>query len=260
MEKTYLQFTGTGSAKVSLKRFHTSFMFFHRSRALLVDTGDGISHSLLSLGIDFNKIESILISHFHPDHYTGLPSLINQMKMNQRTEPLNIFVHSSLDETTKKLLLQSYLLPEKMPFKTCIIEYEYNIPFTPLEEIVAIAKGNSHLDKYKEYKSAAGLSFASSSFLLNFEGKKLFFSADVGYEEDLFLFKNEEPDYLIIETSHLNLSELEKILYRFDKGKIYLTHISHDDEDFIIKQINTLSDSIKNRVFIPFDGDKIVFE
>ncbi|MEO8398834.1 MAG: MBL fold metallo-hydrolase, partial [Ignavibacteriaceae bacterium] len=74
-----IKFIGTGSGKTSLKRFHSSFLILNESYNLLVDTGDGISKALLLQNINYNSIDGILISHLHPDHYTGLPLLLVQM-------------------------------------------------------------------------------------------------------------------------------------------------------------------------------------
>jgi len=77
-----IKFVGTGSGKTLLKRYHSSFLIKTEAYNLLVDAGDGISRALLNQKVTFDSINGILISHLHPDHYSGLPSLIIQMKLN----------------------------------------------------------------------------------------------------------------------------------------------------------------------------------
>ncbi len=96
MPTSEIKFIGTGSGKISLNRFHSSFLISTEKFNLLVDAGDGISKALLIQKIDFNSIDGILISHLHADHFSGLPSLIAQMKMNNREKDLSIFANENL--------------------------------------------------------------------------------------------------------------------------------------------------------------------
>jgi len=112
-----ITFIGTSSGKVSLTRFHSSLVISSEKFNLLVDAGDGISRALMSSGLRFNSTNGILFTHLHPDHFSGLPALIVQMKMMNRNEPLDIFIHESLKAVVEEFLISSYLLPERMDLK-----------------------------------------------------------------------------------------------------------------------------------------------
>jgi ribonuclease Z len=90
-----ITFVGTGSGKTSLNQFHSSILISSESYNLLIDAGDGISRALLFNEINFNTVDGIVITHFHPDHFSGLPSLIFQMKISDRKKPLDVFIHPS---------------------------------------------------------------------------------------------------------------------------------------------------------------------
>ena len=45
-------------------------------RALLVDCGEGTQVEIGRLGWGFQRLEALLISHFHADHCSGLPGLL----------------------------------------------------------------------------------------------------------------------------------------------------------------------------------------
>jgi ribonuclease BN (tRNA processing enzyme) len=258
MQKLKIHFIGTVSGKVSLKRFHTNFILSFDKQNLLIDAGDGVTKAMLGQDIDFDSIDTILFSHFHPDHYCGFPMLINQMKMNNRTKPLSVFVHSTLASVLKNFLLQTYMLPERMSFKINFIEYEFGNPFKIFNNIIANSKLNSHLEKLRGYNSAKNLSFASSSFLFNFDGEKLFYSGDIGKKEDIFLFSDENPGYFILNTTHLEIDKLFKVLDKLNAKKIILTHISDEDEELINKKYNLLLPVMKDKVLIPDDNDTII--
>ncbi len=112
-----ITFIGTSSGKATLNRNHSSLLFSSGKYNLLVDAGDGISRALISNGINFNSINGILFTHLHPDHFSGLPALIVQMKMINRTEPLDVYIHDSLRNVVEEFLVRSYLLPERMGFE-----------------------------------------------------------------------------------------------------------------------------------------------
>ncbi|MCK5087559.1 MAG: MBL fold metallo-hydrolase, partial [Melioribacteraceae bacterium] len=94
-------FIGTGSGKVSLERFHSSILVSKKNSNLLIDVGDSISRALLNLNISINSIDQILISHNHADHYSGIASLVTQMKLLERSKPLKIFTHQLLSDNLK---------------------------------------------------------------------------------------------------------------------------------------------------------------
>ena len=104
-----IKFLGTGSGKTSLNRYHSSLLISSSKYNLLVDCGDGISKAILAQNIDFNSINSVLISHFHSDHFSGLPSLITQMKLSSRKNELKIFVHSSEKDFLEDFIFHSYI-------------------------------------------------------------------------------------------------------------------------------------------------------
>jgi ribonuclease Z len=119
-----IKFLGTGSGQTSLNRFHSSFLISSSNHNLLVDCGDGISKAILKQNINFNSIDSILISHFHADHFAGLPSLLTQMKLSSRKNDLTIFVHSSEKDFLEDFIFHSYLFKERMTFNLKIISFD----------------------------------------------------------------------------------------------------------------------------------------
>ncbi len=113
-----ITFLGTGSGKASLKRNHSSFIISSSNYNLLIDSGDGISRAFLQNKIPFDFIDGILLTHLHPDHFSGFAALIVQMKMIDRTKNLDVFVSESLLNVVKDYLTKSYIFEEKLDFRT----------------------------------------------------------------------------------------------------------------------------------------------
>ncbi|HSW55039.1 MAG TPA: MBL fold metallo-hydrolase [Ignavibacteriaceae bacterium] len=250
-----ITFVGTSSGKASLNRNHSSLLFTSEEYNLLVDAGDGISRALLSSGLHFNSLNGILFTHLHPDHFSGLPALIVQMKMMNRNEPLDIFIHDSLKTVVEDFLLRSYLLPDKMEFK---IHYK---TFTDDERLIIskdfsfIARKNSHLGNLEKFKGKyPSLSLYSASFLFEAGNKKIVYTSDVGSEEDLLLFRELFPDILISEVTHISPSDIVEKIIKINPSKVYLTHYSDEDIPAISEILANLPSDLKEKVKLAVDN------
>src|SRR5262247_1195283 len=82
---------GSGDAFGSGGRFNTCFMIETGGRSMLLDFGASSLVALRAHGIDPNRIEGIIISHLHGDHFGGLPFLLlDGQFLSRRTHPLVI--------------------------------------------------------------------------------------------------------------------------------------------------------------------------
>jgi ribonuclease Z len=246
-------FLGTGSGKTSLKRHHSSLLISSSNHNLLVDCGDGVSSAILKQNISFSSINSILISHLHADHYSGLASLITQMVLLQRKETLAIYIHKSLIDYLENFLLHSYLFRERMDFELKIIPFEEEKEIKIAESFYFTSKLNSHLEKYRKNNIANKLTFASLSFLIKDQNSSVIYSGDIGSVQDLFLF-NDKVDWFITEVSHVDLKDITVILSKNNPDQIILTHIDDETEEPLQKFLNSLPNDQKSHFFIAFDG------
>jgi len=248
-----VKFIGTGSGITSLNRHHSSFIISSANSNILVDCGDGISSALLKQNIYFNSISSILISHLHADHYCGLPSLITQMKLIKRTEPLSIFVHSSLLDFIKDFILHSYIFTQKLGFDLIFFPFEIDSKVLISGNIKFISKNNSHLEKYKIYDIKNRLSFVSLSFFFEDGQNTAIYTGDIGNENDLFLF-SKKVDWFITETTHIKLKNLAENFEKINPTKFILTHIEDGLEENLKQLIESLQSKQANKILIAYDG------
>ncbi len=253
-----IRFIGTGSGKTSLSRFHSSFIISTLRYNLLVDAGDGVSKALLSQGIDFTKIDGVLFTHFHPDHFTGFAALIVQMKMYNRKKQLDVFVNSKLVKAINDLLINSYLFPERMEFLISYHQFNDNNMFNINDEINVLPRQNSHLKPIPELPKYKKKSFSCSSFLFNADSKQIHYTGDIGDKDDLLLFNDFNPDILITEITHIKLSDILDSLNQNNLSeKIVFTHISDEDDERIENFLSDLPDKLSKKFVIAQDGLKI---
>lgn len=249
-----IHFIGTGSAKTSLNNYHTSLLISSHKYNLLIDTGDGISRALLQSSIDFNSINGILLTHLHPDHFSGLASLLVQMKLCKRKNPLTIFIHQELKKPVEDFIYQSYLFYERMDFKIIYKTFIQNDKIEVAESLAFISRKNSHLVQYEQYDKENKLSFYSGSFLFTCEGVNIFFTGDVGSEKDLLIFNDHLIDILISEVTHLKFESLIEFKFNHKSTKIFLVHLDEISSKSLSLMIKNHSEELIREFTIANDG------
>lgn len=84
-------FLGTGSMIPTKERNHSGILISHEKENILVDCGEGTQRQLRILGFAPPKLTRILITHWHGDHYYGLPGIIENLAKNQYSNRLEIY-------------------------------------------------------------------------------------------------------------------------------------------------------------------------
>lgn len=85
-----ITFLGTGGTLPTTNRNPSSIFINREGETMLFDCGEGTQQQMMRAKTGM-KISSIFITHFHADHFLGIPGLIQTMSFNGRTEPLDIY-------------------------------------------------------------------------------------------------------------------------------------------------------------------------
>lgn len=247
-----LIFIGTGSGKTSLKRHHTSILIVTENHSLLIDSGDGTSAALLKQQIPINQIDSILFTHHHADHFAGLPSIITQMKLNKRETDLMIFTHEALKVSLEAFLNECHLFKETTRFNINIIGYKDSEEHMISGKLSFMPRRNSHIVKKPNLENYNDTRFVSCSLMITADNKKIHYTSDIGSETDLYLFKEEQINYMITETTHIFTEQIYRAFKDLSPDMLYLTHIGDEIETSLHNWHKNLPDSEK--IFITQDG------
>jgi ribonuclease BN (tRNA processing enzyme) len=86
-----LTIVGSGDAFGSGGRFNTCFWLETAKATLMVDCGASSPVALKARGLDFGRVDGVILSHLHGDHFGGLPFLLlDAQLLSRRERPLVI--------------------------------------------------------------------------------------------------------------------------------------------------------------------------
>lgn len=115
-----IKFLGTGAMRPTPKRFTSSLLVRFGGEVVMFDAGEGIQVRVAQSGFSLMKIDKIFITHFHGDHFYGLPGMIFTMKQAERTKPLAVYGPHGATEFIDKILS----LGGSIPFEINVHELE----------------------------------------------------------------------------------------------------------------------------------------
>ena len=93
-----LVFLGTSAAQPTENRGLSCICLERDGEILMFDAGESTQISYMKSGLGWNKKMKIFVTHLHGDHCVGILGLLQTMSMQNRTETLEIFGPSGIDE------------------------------------------------------------------------------------------------------------------------------------------------------------------
>jgi len=104
-------FLGTGGTYPCTERNVTAIAIQLGKNVLLLDCGEGTQRQFMRSNVSFMSTRWIFITHYHGDHFLGIPGLVQSMNLNDRSEPLDIYGPSGTIDLMKFLVNAGYFAP-----------------------------------------------------------------------------------------------------------------------------------------------------
>jgi ribonuclease BN (tRNA processing enzyme) len=221
-----LRFVGCGDALGSGGRFNTCFHVTGNSVNFLIDCGASSLPALKRLGIARVAIDLVLITHFHGDHFAGLPFLLLDAQFTRRSRPLVIAgphgIEAKLANLMEALFEHSSKTKQRFDLSVVALEPEQSRTF-----------GEVKVTPYPVVHGESGGPFLA--YRIEAEGRVIVYSADTEWTDTLIpaargadLFIAEAYYYDKIVKNHLSLKTLEAHLPEINAKRLVLTHMSDD--------------------------------
>lgn len=121
---------GTGGMLPLPDRWLTSMWLEYNGKACLIDCGEGTQIAINRHGIKLSHLDTLLITHVHADHVSGLAGLLLSLGNCGKTDVLKIYGHKGITDTIKKLCCICPVLPFELEIHElpldCKSEFEWN--------------------------------------------------------------------------------------------------------------------------------------
>jgi ribonuclease BN (tRNA processing enzyme) len=221
-----LQFVGCGDALGSGGRYNTCFHLTGERVNFLIDCGASSLPALKRLAIARDGIDLILITHFHGDHFGGLPFLVLDAQFTRRTRPLVIAGPEGIETRLTQLM-------EALFENSSKTKQRFDLSVVTLKPRETRAFGEVKVTPYPVVHGDSGGPFLA--YRVEAEGRVIAYSADTEWTETLIpaardadVFVAEAYYYDKIVKNHLSLKTLEAHLAEIKPKRLILTHMSDD--------------------------------
>jgi ribonuclease Z len=91
-------FLGTSGSAPTAQRATSATLVRRGGDRLLIDCGEGTQRQLLRSDVGLIDLEDVFLTHFHADHYLGLPGMLKTFALRGREVPLTLYGPSGLRE------------------------------------------------------------------------------------------------------------------------------------------------------------------
>ncbi|MGO9490630.1 MAG: ribonuclease Z [Solirubrobacteraceae bacterium] len=113
-------FAGTAGSVPTARRGLPALLIRRGGEKLLFDCGEGTQRQLLR-SVGLVDVDSVFISHFHADHWLGLPGMLKSLSLRERTEPLTVYGPPGLNDLMRAMLI---VYGRHLSYELTLIELE----------------------------------------------------------------------------------------------------------------------------------------
>jgi len=223
----HLQFVGCGDAFGSGGRFNTCFHLVGREINALIDCGATSLVALNRFAVDRNAIDIIFISHFHADHFAGLPFFVLEANyILKRERPLIVAGPPGLKDRFPELVNLAFPGANELKLRFPLTLRELEIGRR--SQIGAIKVTPYRVLHDDRAGPCLGFRFEAEGKIVGFSGDSEWTDAliEIGHRADLFICEAYMRDKPI--KTHMVLSALERRLGQIRPKRLILTHMSTD--------------------------------
>ncbi len=224
----------------------------HNKSSILLDCGFTSPPPFWKSCLDADDLDAIWISHFHGDHFFGLPAMLTRFREMKRTKPLLILGQHAIDEIVLRVI--------KLAYPSLVDRLTYEIRFLTVEP--------------GDIVEAAGVTWRSAvnghpqrdlAVRIEKGGKSVFYSGD-GLSTDETLSLARAADLVIHEAyrletivpGHASITNCIDFARKAGARSLALVHVQRHERREKREDILRVSAEARDfEVLIPEPGDEV---
>ena len=276
---------GSGAALAAKGRFNTSLALLKNARTILLDCAQPASELLYHHGIDVTSVDTIVVTHMHADHVTGLGQLVHMKHhyidnvapralldrqlpifKNRLRHPapidwndvnpwINIYVPAGVEDVIRQYLAAVFQRPEVYTnFEVNVLPFESG-EFHKDNDFSLTAFSNEHLRQYYPELRDTDAVLSSYSIMVECGERKCLYSSDLASLSEIDRLV-EHADTVFIEGAHFGPSEIIGFARRHQLDRVFIHHILATWEEEIDRMKSELT---QNNITPTFDGLEVEF-
>ena len=111
-------FLGTAGSMPTARRGPSATLVRRGGERLLFDCGEGTQRQLLRSDVGLVDLTEVFFTHFHADHFLGLPGMLKTFGLRGRDLPLTVYGPRGLTE----LLASLHRIVGRLPYEVAVVE------------------------------------------------------------------------------------------------------------------------------------------
>src|SRR6202047_3051018 len=222
-----LQFVGCGDALGSGGRLNSCFHVTGERVNFLIDCGASSLPALKRLSIARDDIDLVLITHFHGDHFGGLPFFLLDAQFTRRTRPLVIAGPAGIEARLTQVMEALFEHSSKT-------KQRFDLSVVALKPEETRAFGAVNVTPFPVVHGESGGPFLA--YRVETEGRVIAYSADTEWTETLIPLARDADPFIAeayyydkVVKNHLSLKTLEAHLAKIKPKRLVLTPMRGDN-------------------------------
>ncbi len=243
-------FLGVGETCDTAHSNSSSLLTTSNGTRILLDCGFTAAHQYFRLVQNPDQLDCIWISHFHGDHFLGLPLLFLRLWQMGRTRPLSIIGQKGIEQKVRDVLEMAYpTFGKKIGFK-----FDFHVISPRATASIAGLKWSTALTQHTQYNLGLLLEDGPIRFYYSGDGRSNTRVRNLIQGCDFVIHES----YNMVDTFpyHGSITSSLKLADETEVGRIALVHIEHNLRK---NEIDTIKKMVQDRpgTLLPVAGDRL---
>lgn len=245
---------GSASGQPTRRRFASAYALTVAGKLFLIDCGAPVSTLLYRYDLDPLEVQAVFLSHWHMDHVANLGLFLSQSRLLKRTHPLAIYGPRGTRGKVRRLLTDSFLLPDELGFQLNLTNIECGESYKEALLHFTYFK-TEHMERPK-LKTNFGAKAIACGIIINGPGWQLVYSGDLASPQELAPYIG-GCKLLIHEMAHHHPAEVAEFAAAAGVPQVLISHLGPEFDEAPEKIAEAFVGRYHGQLTVAEDGTRI---